>query len=106
MDAWCTHIREGERNSHGEYLEALKRKRSELRSIAQENVSRNLGKARARYNEDKRESDIVVGEQVMLKSGQLKDSLSPRHRPVSSTPKERTGHQGSTGTNGQVGARR
>ena len=79
LDAWCTHIREGERNSHGEYLEALKRKRSELRSIAQENVSRNLGKARARYNEDKRESDIVVGEQVMLKSGQLKDSLSPRY---------------------------
>ena len=79
LDAWCTHMQEGERNSHGEYLEALRRKRSELLSIAQENVSKNLGKARARYNEDKRESDIVVGDQVMLKSGQLKDSLSPRY---------------------------
>ena len=47
LDAWCTHIHEGERNNHGEYLEALKRKRSEL--------------------------------QVMLKSGQLRDSLSPRY---------------------------
>ena len=54
LDAWCTHIQEGERNSHGEYLGALRRKRSELRRIAQENISKNLGKARARYNEDKR----------------------------------------------------
>ena len=71
LDARCTHVLEGERNSQGEYLESLKRKRSELRSIAQENVSKNLenvsknlGKARSRYNEDKRESNIVVGEQV------------------------------------------
>ena len=79
LDAWCTHIHKGERNNHGEYLEALRRKRSELRSIAQENITKNLGKARARYNQGKRESDIAAGEQVMLKSGQLKDSLSPRY---------------------------
>ena len=79
LDAWCTRIHEGERNNHGEYQEALRRKRSELRSIAQENITKNLGKARARYNQGKRESDIAAGDQVMLKSGQLKDSLSPRY---------------------------
>ena len=40
LDAWCTHIHEDERNNHGEYLEALRRKRSELRSIAQENITK------------------------------------------------------------------
>ena len=78
LDPWCTHIQEGERNSHGEYLEALRKKRSELRIIAQENISRNLGRARTSYNEDKRESDIAEEDQVMLKCGNLKDSLSPR----------------------------
>ena len=42
----------------------------------------------------------------MLKSGQLRFVISQIHRPVSSTPKERTGHQDSTGAKGQVGVRR
>ena len=37
LDAWCNHLGEGERNSQGEYLETLRRKRVELRDIAFEN---------------------------------------------------------------------
>ena len=32
LDVWCKHLKEGERNSYGEYLELLRKKQLELRN--------------------------------------------------------------------------
>ena len=78
LEAWCTNLPDGERNTHGEYLETLRKKQAELRSIAQENIKRNLGKARVHRNQNRRESDLEEGDEVMLRKGQVRDSLTPR----------------------------
>ena len=64
LDSWCKHLQEGERNNHGEYLAALKKKQLELQNIAQENINKNLQE--------------IEGDRVMLRQGNLRDSLSPR----------------------------
>lgn len=78
LNSWCKHLQEGERNTHGEYLEAIEKKQLELQNIAQENISRNLDRARLCYNQGKQENDITKGDSVMLKQRNLRDSLSPR----------------------------
>ena len=78
LDAWCEHMRPGEANTHGEYLEELRRKKVELENIARENIDANLTKARSRYNAGKTVSNIENGDKVMVRRNKTQDSLSPR----------------------------
>ena len=75
LDAWCSNLSEGGRNSHEEYLETLEKKKEELESIARSRIERNLSKARQRYNSGKHEK----GDMVMLKRSLVQDALSPRY---------------------------
>ena len=78
IDLWCERLRTSEQNSHGEYLETLMKKQSELQIIALENTRQSKEKVRDRYNEGKRESTIRTGDQVLLRNNARKDSLEPR----------------------------
>ena len=78
MDAWCETLREGEANSHQEYLSNLKSKQENLQKIAQENIYRNLDRMRSSRNKGRTSSRIQVGDRVMLKRNNLQDSLAPR----------------------------
>ena len=78
MDAWCETLREGEANSHQEYLSSLKLKQETLQKIAQENINRNLDTMRRSRNKGRTSSRIQVGDRVMLKRNNLQDSLAAR----------------------------
>ena len=79
IDAWCMDLNELEMNSHEEYLRALKGKKEELTRIAQENIEKNLAKARQRFNSGKSSMEIDEGDRVMLKRSMVQYSLSPRY---------------------------
>ena len=78
LNAWCKELEEGEVNSHGEHLEALRSKQAELQAIAKENADKNLQKARNWYNRERVESRVVTGDFVFLKRQRRIDSLAPR----------------------------
>ena len=78
LDSWCKHLRDGETNTHGEYLATLKPNRAELEEIAEENIKTNLQRERERYNASKTTSDINEGDRVMLRRNKMEYSLSPK----------------------------
>ena len=80
MDAWCHGLEVGKCNSHGHYLDELKRKQAELNAIAEENVAHNLKKAREHCNKGRVSSYIRKGDTIMLRNDSKHDSLDPRYR--------------------------
>ena len=79
IDSWCQHLGEGKKNSHGEYLQALKRKQEELKELAAENIKKNLSSARRRHNKGRVEADIRAGDEVMLRRNAVGDSLTEKY---------------------------
>ena len=57
VDACCHGLEVGKCNSHGHYLDELKREQAELNAIAEKNVAHNLKKAREHCNKGRVSSD-------------------------------------------------
>ena len=77
VDTWCSGMELGERNSHGEYLHALRNRQAELNAIASENIALTLGSAKEYRNKGRFKSEIYKGDQVMLRNDARHDSLNP-----------------------------
>ena len=74
IDSWCRGMKPNERNSHGEYLDALQRKKSELNVLAKEilgEVSKGLDRVSSGGH---RRKGLVV-----VRNNERHESLDPRY---------------------------
>ena len=79
LESWCENLGGAQRNSHGEYLNALRNKQIELQDIARNNIERNLANVRNRRNEGKVEMLLKRGDKAMLKRNTIADSLTEKY---------------------------